>query len=441
MIINGTVALADDVPLLGMALNELSDEQLALLEENGYASTDYVAVTLYTGDGDNAYVYDEDYTLIVKESDIDYRTFRFAHTNLSSGDTYWAASYGLSNFNLWSSYQYESTQWLEVDATLGDDDSLAVYQLASAANSDITRFLDGGDGVDTLILYDDINGLEFQNFEKIYNVSDDTLILTQERLENNATSGTLGVIGNVEISENIDELTVGLLDVYNSYWDSYFINNSEYTVGYSYGDYYTTTLDVPVSLDLQIGDSHYSLVTELKNITYTADSVVYRLDADFDEYTVRSFDFEFDENDDTIAYNVSYNVIDGPDYSGAFDGYHFTIDGGDGFDTIIFEQAPEYLEFSNFEYIDVDFDGALELDQTLLAENNSANDGLIVNSSVTLVDDIQGIFVSALNDEQQDLFDSVGVDSDEYSAVAVYYGEDSYTLLMDVDDLSYHLAA
>ncbi|SDG76823.1 hypothetical protein SAMN04488136_10455 [Vibrio xiamenensis] len=440
LIVNGKVALADDVSLLGMAINELSDEQLALLEENGYDSTDYVAVTLYTGDGDNAYLYDEEYTLIVKESDIDYSTFNYLHTSGSSGDTYWLSTSGLSYFNLWSSYQYESSQWLEVDATLDYGNSLVVYELASAANDGITRSIDGSGGVDTLLIYDDVNGLDFQNFEKIYNHSGDTLLLTQDLLDNNAAGSSLVVIGDFEVTENIDQMTVNLL----SGTDSYYIESTEYTSGYSYDDYYVATLDVPVSLDLQIGDSTYSLVTELQYITYSADNIVYQLDASYDEDSAQYFSFEFGNTDDTIAYNVSFTTYYDYDDGPASDNYYFgifSIDGGDGVDTIIFEQAPDALDFSNFEYVDVEFDGDLELDQTLLAENNSASEGLIVNSSVALVDDIQSIVVSALSDEQQALFDSVGVDSDEYSAVTVYYGEDSYTLLMDVDDLSYHLAA
>ncbi len=442
LIINGTVALDDDVPLLGMSINQLSAAQVALLEQSGYDSEGVVAVQLYTGDGDNAYSYDDTYTLLVKESDIDYRTFNFSHTSGSSGDTYWAASYGLSYFYLWSSYQYQSTQWLEVNATLGSDNDLVVYQFTAAANADISRFIDGGSGIDALILYDDVNGLAFQNFEKIYNQTDQTLLLTQERLAANAASSSLGVIGDFAVSENIDELTMNLLNASSSFWSHYYIDYTEYTTGYNYDDYDTTTLDVPMSFDLQIGENHYSLITELKYFSYNAESVIYRLDADYDEYSVESFDFEFAASDDTVYYNVSFNLTEPyADASSVFDHYHFAVDGGAGFDTLSVEQAPEYLTFRNFEYLDIAFDGNIQLNQTLLANNASADDGLIVNAGVTLVDDIQGIFVTQLTASQQALFTRAGLASDEYSAVTVYYDDDSYTLLIDVDDLAYHLAA
>ncbi|WP_456297081.1 hypothetical protein M1D72_12555 [Vibrio sp. AK197] len=442
LIVNGQVALSEDFDLTSMSIRELTDVQRAHIEQSGYDSSEIVAVNLYTGDNAFPY-YDEhegEYTLFMKESDIDYANFHFPYTiDYASG--IWADYFYLKGFGLWDSYDFESTQWLEVSIDMGSSDDRAYYGLAHRANNDIERIIDAGAGIDVLRLEDDINGLEFQNFEKVYNMTSETLTLTEDTLANNSSSGWLSIIGKAEATPQFDHATIHLLDQYSPLEGLYAIDYGEYVGGYYYDDPNEDldTFTDPVELSLTYQGTQYTVLTELSNFEFHTNTINYRLDASYDNYYYcRSFDYQFSEADDYVNYNVSIDVYDDMNWINSF---HFVLDGGEGFDTVAFELSPEYLDFSDFEYIDVQFDGDLKLDQTLLANNASADDGLIVNGSVDLLEDIHGIFVDELSNAQQALFDNTNLDSDDFEAVTVFYNDDSYTLLMDVDDLAYHLAA
>ncbi len=426
LIVNGKVTLADDISLDSMSITELTDEQQALVNESGYDSEDIVAVNL-TIDGST-------YTLLMEESDIDYSSFDFPNTHTSSGITYWMAYYGLENFDLWSSYSYESTQWLEFSVTLGSDDDRFVYQLASAANSDIERYVDGGDGTDVIYLVDDVNGVTFTNFETVAINPNETLIIDEETLANN--SDELAIIGNAELTTNVDTTYITLETSYRVY-SHFHLNIAEY------GPYYTTDDYTPTEITLVIGDNSYDLTVDLDYFTYTTDKIIYQL---VDTYTTEelggnmaSFNYEFGEDAQNVLFAIE--IDDGGEDISQL--YSFELDGGEGgddFDTLIIEEDPTYLDFYNFEYVDYQ-NGTLVLDQALLADNASADDGLVVNGSVEISDDINGIYVSELTEEQQALVDRADFDSDDISAVTVYIDDSSYTLLMDVDDLNYQLAA
>lgn len=109
-----------------------------------------------------------------------------------------------------SNYAYTSdaTQWTEFDVSLNGGDDTFTYALDAAASSDQTRYVDGGDGDDTLELETDSGILDFANFESIENGSDDdlTVTLSEDLLEANSELTITDL--DIEFSDDYDSITV-----------------------------------------------------------------------------------------------------------------------------------------------------------------------------------------------------------------------------------------
>lgn len=102
------------------------------------------------------------------------------------------------------------TQWTEFKVDLGGGSDSFTYQLESAASTSQTRYVDGGEGDDTLVLLTDSEDLDFVNFEYIENGSntqDYTLTLSEEILANNSSGLTITDL-NIEFSDDYESIEV-----------------------------------------------------------------------------------------------------------------------------------------------------------------------------------------------------------------------------------------
>ena len=106
------------------------------------------------------------------------------------------------------------TRWTEfnIDLSAGDDSFKCI--LAGAESSSQLRYVDGGDGSDTLIATH-INDIDFENFETLINasISTQTLSIDQQLLANNASANNgLWLDGfNIEFSDEFDDIDVSTL--------------------------------------------------------------------------------------------------------------------------------------------------------------------------------------------------------------------------------------
>ncbi len=137
------------------------------------------------------------------------------------------------------------------------------------------------------------------------------------------------------------------------------------------------------------------------------------------------FNVSMAEGDDTFIYSI---------HQANNDAMTRFVDGGEGFDTLALHRDSDDIEFSGFELITVDGDGeeivTLAMDQELLEDNSSSEQGLILDSvEVELTDDYTSIEVADLSQAQSDYLSGHDLDSSEFAAVTVTYGDDSYTLL------------
>ncbi len=137
------------------------------------------------------------------------------------------------------------------------------------------------------------------------------------------------------------------------------------------------------------------------------------------------FDVSMAEGDDTFIYSI---------HQANNDAMTRFVDGGEGFDSLLLHRDSDDIEFSGFELITVDGDGeevvTLTMDQELLEDNSSSEQGLILDSvEVELTDDYTSIEVADLSQAQSDYLSEHDLDSSEFAAVTVTYGDESYTLL------------
>ncbi len=151
-----------------------------------------------------------------------------------------------------------------------------------------------------------------------------------------------------------------------------------------------------------------------------SDSQHFRPSAEWTEFNV-----SMAEGDDTFIYSL---------HQANNDAMTRFVDGGEGFDTLALHRDSDDIEFSGFELIIVDGDGeelvTLAMDQELLEDNSSSEQGLILDSvEVELTDDYTSVEVSELNSTQRKYLSEHDLDSSEFAAVTVTYGDDSYTLL------------
>ncbi len=137
------------------------------------------------------------------------------------------------------------------------------------------------------------------------------------------------------------------------------------------------------------------------------------------------FNVSMAEGDDTFIYSI---------HQANNDAMTRFVDGGEGFDSLLLHRDSDDIEFSDFELITVDGDGeevvTLTMDQELLEDNSSSEQGLILDSvEVELTDDYTSIEVADLSQAQSDYLSEHDLDSSEFAAVTVTYGDESYTLL------------
>ncbi len=119
------------------------------------------------------------------------------------------------------------------------------------------------------------------------------------------------------------------------------------------------------------------------------------------------------------------------------------VDGGTGTDLIALYRDTSDLDFDNFEIITnySDSDVTLTITEEQLADNASSDEGLIIDAvDIEFAEDYDAIVVSELTDAQveyiEQQYDEIweSTDTDDYYAVTVTYGDNTYTLLTnDVD--------
>ncbi len=119
----------------------------------------------------------------------------------------------------------DSSKWTEFTVDLGMGDDLFQYSLAEAASSSQVRYVDGGEGLDTINLYRDTADLDFSNIEYITNTSDEdviTLTISEEQLAENENLGVHDIL--LEFSDDYDSITATET------------SNNHYTVTVTYDD-------------------------------------------------------------------------------------------------------------------------------------------------------------------------------------------------------------
>ncbi len=107
------------------------------------------------------------------------------------------------------------------------------------------------------------------------------------------------------------------------------------------------------------------------------------------------------------------------------------VDGGDGFDTLELSRDTSDLTFSDFERVTstASTGVSLTLDSELLASNTSEFGLILDDVSISFTDDYTSIGVDDVSAAQSDYLSEHDLDSSEFAAVTITYGEDSYTLL------------
>ncbi len=130
--------------------------------------------------------------------------------------------------------------------------------------------------------------------------------------------------------------------------------------------------------------------------------------------TSRWTEFEVDlgDGDDYFYYNLNKEA--------SSDQTRY-VDGGDGYDRLYIYQESDVLQFENFEYVS---GVSVTLDAWLLEHNSSADAGLTVyTNEVYLSDEVDSVSIVE------------GATDSSLDTVTVNIGDDSYTLLMDSEDL------
>ncbi len=160
-------------------------------------------------------------------------------------------------------HHQSNSQWSEFDVELGGGEDIFYYQINKAATSNQLRDVDGGDGIDSLILYNsddsyyfDNNDLTVSHFEVIaantvnHNY---TFTLNEELLQDN-NDNELGLIVaglNIEFSDQYDSLSVDTLtDTQEAYLEANLPSSYRHA---NLDDYYAVT----VTYD----DQTYTLIT------------------------------------------------------------------------------------------------------------------------------------------------------------------------------------
>ncbi len=124
------------------------------------------------------------------------------------------------------------------------------------------------------------------------------------------------------------------------------------------------------------------------------------------------------------------------------------VDGGEGTDYLYLYRNMEDVDFTNFEVVAAYYPTRnydITLDESLLANNHGADEGLIVaNLDVRFSDDYDDLQVSELTEQQalyitntmEDFYLS-RVDVEDFQAVTLTYGDDTYTMFTNETELAW----
>ncbi len=147
----------------------------------------------------------------------------------------------------------QGSHWTEFDVSLNGGNDYFSHRLDASSSSQQMRYVDGGDGIDTLNVYKNPDDLSFSNFEIIEGQGDYTLTLDEQLLSgNNADTAPLTVNDlSIEFAEGYDYLYATYDQVHD---DPYEGDEIEYTVVVSYDDtaYYVLTDSLNEGWDLVV---------------------------------------------------------------------------------------------------------------------------------------------------------------------------------------------
>ncbi|SDG80266.1 hypothetical protein SAMN04488136_1032 [Vibrio xiamenensis] len=134
------------------------------------------------------------------------------------------------------------------------------------------------------------------------------------------------------------------------------------------------------------------------------------------------FDVNLGSGDDTFYYALTDAELAGAKR---------LVEGGEGFDTLTLSTDTDDLSFSDFELVTCTSNSgvSLSVDSDLLAENASELGFILDDVSAQFSDDYTSIEVADLSQAQSNYLSEHDLDSSEFAAVTVTYGDESYTLL------------
>ena len=148
-----------------------------------------------------------------------------AHSNGDHWDNTFEIT-GSENSDHFSISGDSSTQYTEFSVDLGAGRDTFSVDVAAANSSVTTRFVDGGEGFDTLTITGDIEelGIEFVNFERIHGSSGDslaTVTLNENVLTHNGSEDAPLIVENaaVEFTGDIESISATESDYGNNYYD------------------------------------------------------------------------------------------------------------------------------------------------------------------------------------------------------------------------------
>ena len=134
------------------------------------------------------------------------------------------------------------------------------------------------------------------------------------------------------------------------------------------------------------------------------------------------FDVKLGDGDDTFYYALTDAELADTER---------LVEGGEGFDTLKLSSDTDDLSFSDFELITSTSNSgvSLSISSDLLAANTNELGFILDDVSAQFSDDYTSIEVADLSQAQSNYLSEHDLDSSEFAAVTVSYGDDSYTLL------------
>ncbi|BDU35911.1 hypothetical protein [Vibrio nigripulchritudo] len=135
--------------------------------------------------------------------------------------------------------------------------------------------------------------------------------------------------------------------------------------------------------------------------------------------------------DVTINAGSGHDFVDISKLKNAEDGIVRDVDGGSGFDKFVFG-TDDSVDFKNFEVIvGTAQTSNFNLTSEHLKNNGFDQYGLVVTGSNFALEGVDSVSHSELSETQEAYLNWLGYDDDEYSALTVFDGSDTYTILTD----------